>query len=134
LEGKKVIIRINAESDIPIYQQITNQIIEGIAKGAIQPGYSLPSVRTFAADLGVNMHTVNKSYHQLEQKEIIRIVPKSGAIISSSHHFNEVTFNRLKDEYKPLIAESLVLGMSQQQIQELISSIIEDFKDKEEKQ
>lgn len=123
-----MMIQIEPESDIPIYQQITNQIIVGIAKGSIQPGESLPSVRTFAADLGINMHTVNKSYHQLENKGMIRIVPKSGAIISSPQDFNESSFERLKDDYKLLIAESLVVGMSNEQIQELVSSIINNFK------
>ncbi|MEH7177503.1 GntR family transcriptional regulator [Neobacillus vireti] len=124
-----MLIRIEPESDTPIYAQISNQIIEGIARGFIQPGESLPSVRAFAADLGVNMHTVNKSYHQLEQKGIIRIVPKSGAIISSPHDFTEVSYNRLKDDYKPLIAESLVLGLSKKQIQELVTALIKDIKE-----
>lgn len=123
-----MMIRIEPDSDIPIYEQISNQIVEGIARGLIQPGDSLPSVRAFASDLGVNMHTVNKSYHQLEKKGIITIVPKSGAIISSPQDFNELSFDRLKEEYKQLIAESLVVGMSNEQIHELISSIIEDFK------
>ncbi|MEH7081482.1 GntR family transcriptional regulator [Neobacillus drentensis] len=123
-----MIIRIEPDSDIPIYQQITNQIIEGIARGLIQPGDSLPSVRAFAADLGVNMHTVNKSYHQLEKKGIIRIAPKSGAVISSPQDFNESSNDRLTDEYKPLIAESLVVGMSNEQIQQLVTSIIEDLR------
>ncbi|THE11369.1 GntR family transcriptional regulator [Bacillus timonensis] len=123
-----MIIQIEPESEIPIYQQITNQIIEGIARGSIQPGDSLPSVRTFATDLGINMHTVNKSYHQLEKKGIIRIMPKSGAVISSPQDFNESSFERLKSDYKLLIAESLVVGMSNEQIQELVSSIIQSFK------
>lgn len=123
-----MLIRIESESDIPIYQQITNQIIEGIAIGSIQPGESLPSVRTFAADLGINMHTVNKSYHQLEKKGIIRIVPKSGAVISSPQDFNDSTFDRLKENYKLLIAESIVVGMSDEQIQELVSSTINYLK------
>ncbi|MEH7385312.1 GntR family transcriptional regulator [Bacillus sp. JJ1521] len=123
-----MLIQIEPESEIPIYQQITNQIIVGIAKGSIQPGESLPSVRTFAADLGINMHTVNKSYHQLENKGMIRIVPKSGAIISSPQDFTESSFERLKDDYRLLIAESLVVGMSSEQIQELVSSTINDFK------
>ncbi|MFS0824543.1 GntR family transcriptional regulator [Bacillus sp. 1P02SD] len=123
-----MMIQIEPESEIPIYQQITNQIIEGIARGAIQPGDSLPSVRTFAADLGINMHTVNKSYHQLEKKGIIRIMPKSGAVISSPQDFNQSTLERLKSDYKLLIAESLVVGMSNEQIQELVSSIIQSFK------
>ncbi len=71
LEGPNMMIRIEPDSDIPIYTQLTNQIIEGIARGRIKPGDSLPSVRSFAADLGVNMHTVNKSYHELEKKGII---------------------------------------------------------------
>lgn len=130
-----MIIQIEPESDIPIYQQITNQIIEGIAKGSLQPGESLPSVRVFAADLGINMHTVNKSYHQLEKKGIIRIVPKSGAIISSPQDFNESSFNRLKEDYKLLIAESIVVGMPKKRIEELVTSIIDDInntKNKEE--
>jgi GntR family transcriptional regulator len=123
-----MMIRIEPDSDIPIYEQISNQIVEGIARGLIQPGDSLPSVRAFAADLGVNMHTVNKSYHLLEKKGIISIVPKSGAIISSPQDFNEFAIERLKAVYTPLIAESLVVGMSNEQIHELISSIIEDIK------
>jgi GntR family transcriptional regulator len=123
-----MIIRIEPDSDFPIYEQLSNQIIEGIARGWIQPGDSLPSVRAFASDLGVNMHTVNKSYHLLEKKGIIKIVPKSGTIISSPQDFNHSSLDRLKDEYMPLIAESLVVGMSQKQIQELVSTIINDIK------
>jgi GntR family transcriptional regulator len=123
-----MIIRIEPDSDIPIYEQLSNQIIEGIARRVIQPGDSLPSVRAFASDLGVNMHTVNKSYHLLEKKGIIKIVPKSGAIISSPQDFNQSSLDRLKDEYMPLIAESLVVGMSHKQILELVSSIINDIK------
>lgn len=122
-----MIIVIEPDSDVPIYEQICNQIMEGIARGQIKPGDSLPSVRVFASDLGVNMHTVNKSYHLLEKKGIITIVPKSGAVISSPQDFNDSSFNRLKDEFKPLIAESLVVGMTHQQIQNLVTSIIEDF-------
>ncbi len=123
-----MIIRIESESDIPIYLQISNQIIEGIARGYIKAGQTLPSVRSFAADLGVNMHTVNKSYHHLEQKGIIQIVPKSGAVITSPQNFNESTINKLKDEYKHLIAESLVIGMPTTQIKELVAALLEEFK------
>jgi len=123
-----MIIRIESDSEIPIYLQISNQIIDGIARGNIQSGQSLPSVRNFAADLGINMHTVNKSYHYLEQKGIIQIVPKSGAIISSPQDFNENVHIKLKDEYIHLIAESIVTGMTTLQIKELVATVIEEFK------
>ncbi|QED46692.1 GntR family transcriptional regulator [Cytobacillus dafuensis] len=124
-----MIIQIEPQSDVPIYTQLTNQIIEGIARGYMHSGDSLPSVRAFAADLGVNMHTVNKSYHELEKKGIIRIIPKSGAVINSPAEMSNNS-ERLLEEFKPMIAEALVLGLDQEQIQELVTSLIQDLKGK----
>lgn len=125
-----MIIQIEVDSDIPIYTQLTNQIIEGIARGEIHPGDSLPSVRAFAADLGVNMHTVNKSYHELEKKGIIKIVPKSGAVISPFEQINEEIKQRILSDLKPHIAEALVLGMDKEEIQNLINSIMNEMKER----
>ncbi|MBP3040331.1 GntR family transcriptional regulator [Bacillaceae bacterium Marseille-Q3522] len=127
-----MIIQIEPQSDVPIYTQLTNQMIEGIARGDLQPGNSLPSVRSLAADLGVNMHTVHKSYQELEKKKIIRIVPKSGAVINLPKKVNlrDPLYKRIVAQCKPVIAEALVLGMRKEQIQALISTMIEDFQEK----
>ena len=124
-----MIIHIEAESVIPIYIQLTNQIIEGIARGEIAPGDSLPSVRAFAADLGVNMHTVNKSYHELEKKGIIKIVPKSGAVISPTEQMTEEKKRQIVFGLKPVIAEALVQGMSKKEIQEIVSVMLDEMKE-----
>ncbi|MBB5148319.1 GntR family transcriptional regulator [Ureibacillus thermosphaericus] len=123
-----MIIRIEPDSDIPIYIQLTNQIIEGIAKGDLKPGEFLPSVRAFAADLGVNMHTVNKSYHELEKKGIIEIVPKSGAVIKRHSHIDQEAYERLYQMLKPQIAEGLVLGIEKEELVDLIEKIINEMK------
>lgn len=130
LGGIYVFIKIEPHSDIPIYTQLTFQIIEGIARGILKDGNSLPSVRSLAADLGVNMHTVNKSYHELEKKGFIEIVPKSGAIINSSirGELREVHVERIANEFRPVVAEALALGMNTDEICELILSIISDIK------
>ncbi|ETT84682.1 GntR family transcriptional regulator [Bacillus mycoides] len=121
-----MIIKIEPSSDIPIYAQITNQLIEGIARGNLHPGDSLPSVRSFASDIGVNMHTINKSYHELEKKGIIKIAPKSGAVICTPNKLQHK--NHLLNEFKLVIAEAIVLGMNEEEIQELLMSIIQDLK------
>ncbi|CAM5207574.1 GntR family transcriptional regulator OS=Ureibacillus acetophenoni OX=614649 GN=SAMN05877842_11845 PE=4 SV=1 [Ureibacillus acetophenoni] len=122
-----MIIQIEPDSEKPIYTQLTNQIIEGIARGTIKPGDSLPSVRSFAADLGVNMHTVNKSYHELEKKGIIQIVPKSGAVIIKQEGYDDTTYQKLKDEMRPYVAEAIVFGMNEANIQQLVKSIITEL-------
>lgn len=125
-----MIIQIEPQSDIPIYTQLTKQMIEGLARGDILPGDPLPSVRSFAADLGVNMHTVNKSYRELEKKGIVHIVPKSGAVIRTLQELkaNSRNIEGLTSEFKPLIAEALVYGMDEKKIQALVTSIIHQLK------
>lgn len=125
-----MIIQIDMESDIPIYTQLTNQIIEGIAIGSIRYGDSLPSVRTFAADLGVNMHTVNKSYHELEKRGIIKIVPKSGAVISPLEDISMEKKERIISKIKPLLAECVVLGISKEEIQKSVNDILAEMNER----
>ncbi|MGM0866419.1 MAG: GntR family transcriptional regulator [Bacillota bacterium] len=119
-------IQIEPQSDIPIYTQVKNGIMEGIVRGELVPGDILPSVRSLAGDLGVNMHTVNKSYHELENKGVIRIVPKSGAVICTPFE-GEIPRSRLdqiSEELRPIVVESMVIGMSEKEIQELVASIM----------
>ncbi|MGE7186230.1 GntR family transcriptional regulator [Peribacillus sp. NPDC006672] len=126
-----MLIQIEPTSDIPIYTQLSNQLIELIARSQLKGGDVLPSVRSLASDLGVNMHTVNKSYHKLERKGIIRIVPKSGAIINPHIRDGISSEHRLRivEELKTVIAEAIVLGMNTEEIQQLASSILSDIKE-----
>ncbi|MBC8924442.1 GntR family transcriptional regulator, partial [Escherichia coli] len=48
-----MLLAIDLQSDEPIYTQICNQIIEGMAKRELLPGDKLPSVRSLGADIGI---------------------------------------------------------------------------------
>ena len=56
-----MILSIDQRSEAPLYLQIRDQVIEAIARGELAPGDALPSVRSLASDLGINLHTVNKA-------------------------------------------------------------------------
>ena len=49
-----MIIKINMQSEIPIYLQLRNEIVKGIGRGEFEPGESLPTVRQMATDLGMD--------------------------------------------------------------------------------
>lgn len=55
----------------PIYLQIADEVIDRIARGELGPGARLPSVREYAAKVGVNANTVMRSYAWLEQEGLI---------------------------------------------------------------
>jgi len=122
-------IQIEPQSDVPIYEQVTRQIIEGIARGEMKPGDTLPSVRNLAADLGVNMHTVNKSYHELEEKGIITIRAKSGAIIRSAEEraLTPKQLQQIEKNLKPVVAEGMVLGATTEQIEHMMKKVFADL-------
>ncbi|MDL4840204.1 GntR family transcriptional regulator [Aquibacillus rhizosphaerae] len=124
-------IIIDAESDIPIYVQLRTQIMESIVRGDLSTGDTLPSVRGLAGDLGINMHTVNKSYHELESKGIIEIVPKKGAVITANKDkkISKKRLDALSKELRPLVVEGLINGMNKEEIHELITGVISEVRE-----
>ena len=126
-------IEIETNSAVPIYLQLAQSIIEGVAKGELKPGDSLPSVRAFAADLGMNMHTVNKAYHYLEEKEFIQIVQKKGVFIHENglRHASNSDRDRLKKELRPIVAEALCLQLSNEDLEQLVRDLILKIKEGE---
>ena len=77
-----MILTIEPDSDIPIYQQLRDRVVEAIAAGELHAGDPLPSTRGLAADLAINFHTVNKAYDLLRQEGLVRLTRKSGAVVA----------------------------------------------------
>lgn len=124
-----MLLTIAFESDIPLYQQIKNQIITGIAQGKLKPGESLPSVRQLAADIGINFHTVNKVYQQLKQENWVVIHRKSGVIINPDLNLqaDEAYRELLTETLKVLFAEAHLRGITEEESQQLIETIYQSF-------
>jgi len=76
-----VILTLDMDGEVPIYQQIRDRIVEAIASGRLVEGSSLPSTRQLAVDLGINFHTVNKAYDLLRREGLLRVNRKSGAVV-----------------------------------------------------
>ncbi|SFQ40462.1 DNA-binding transcriptional regulator YhcF, GntR family [Psychrobacillus psychrotolerans] len=127
-------IEIESNSDVPIYLQLAHQLMEGIVRGELKPGDSLPSVRAFASDLGMNMHTVNKTYHYLEEKEFIQIVAKSGVIIRPSGipKATEEEKQKLEAQLRPIITEGLVRKLSEEELVEMVRKLVQNIEEGKE--
>jgi GntR family transcriptional regulator len=69
-------------SGIPAYRQIIDQILGGIASGALQPGDQLPTVRQLAVDLAINPNTVVRAYRELEIRGVLSTQQGIGTFIT----------------------------------------------------
>ena len=99
--------------EVAIYEQIKQRIIEGIARGELAFGEELPSVRTLAADLGVNMHTVAKAYGQLKEKGFLSVHRSRGVVINQPSEFaaNSIYINEITKQLRGFATEAICRGI-----------------------
>lgn len=76
-----MLLSIEPDGPVPIYQQIRDRIVEAIATGEAPMDTGLPATRQLAVDLGINFHTVNKGYDLLRQEGLLRIGRRAGAVV-----------------------------------------------------
>jgi GntR family transcriptional regulator len=114
-----MLLSIEPDGPVPIYQQIRDRIVEAIAGGLQPAGSPLPSTRQLAVDLGVNFHTVNKSYDILRQEGLLRLSRKSGAAVSRDAGSGPPVPGWAEDwtaRLRTLLAEAAAQGMGADEI------------------
>lgn len=75
---------LDPSSGTPFYRQIIDQIRFGIASGNLKTGEQLPTVRSLAVQLKVNLNTIAKAYKELEILRILDTQQGSGTYINAS--------------------------------------------------
>ena len=73
---------LDYSNGVPIYRQIIDQILFGIASGQLKLGEQLPTVRALAVELKVNLNTVSKAYKELEIRDVLTTQQGSGTFIN----------------------------------------------------
>lgn len=77
-----MVITVDKLSETPLYLQLRDSVIAGIAASELRPGDALPSVRSLAEDLGINLHTVNKAYATLRDEGYVIMLGRRGAYVA----------------------------------------------------
>jgi GntR family transcriptional regulator len=75
--------RLDADSGVPVYRQLIDQVAGAIASGSLTAGNQLPTVRQVAVDLAINPNTVMRAYRELEIRGILETQQGTGTFISS---------------------------------------------------
>ena len=75
--------QLDPQSGVPVYRQIIDQVMGGIAAGRLAAGHQLPTVRQMAVDLAINPNTVVRAYRELEIRGVLETQQGSGTFISA---------------------------------------------------
>lgn len=130
-DGERMILKIDFNSDEAFYLQLCNQIILGIAMETFCEGDPLPSVRSLADQIGINMHTVNKAYSVLKQEGFVKLDRRKGAVIALDVDKGRV-MEEMKEEIAVAVAKGICKGVKREEVHGLVDEIYELFANWEE--
>ena len=126
-------IKIDATSNKPLYEQIVDNIKSSYVKGYLKSGDEIPSVRKMALQLSVTPNTVAKAYQELERCKMIVTIRGKGTHISaeSDIKLDDDKLNNIRKELTTQVVELTYMGLGRDEIIEMVDEIYKEIKEAE---
>ena len=122
----------NLDSSRPIYLQIIERVQMDIITGRYQPGDKLPSVRDLAQEAAVNPNTMQKALSELERSGLIYSQRTSGRFITEDKELlHQMKKELAAAEVSAFVAHMKQLGITPEEIRQLLAETIEEEKNHE---
>ena len=121
-------ILISNTSDLPIYQQIADQIQRLILSGALQPGEALPSMRYLAKELRISVITTKRAYEELEQAGFLENVAGKGCFVASQspQMLHETRLHMAEEHLRKAVAVAKTGNIELAEMTELLTFIYQE--------
>jgi len=79
-----MLISVDPQNGLAIYDQIVRQIKFAIASEAVLPGEFVPSVRELAKQIAVNPNTVARAFRELQAEDVLETVRGMGLAVTKA--------------------------------------------------
>ena len=121
--------KVNFASEIPVYEQIANEIKKEIALGNLSLSDKIPTVRELAAQMKINPNTIAKAYRILEQQGIVTIRVGSGTFVSEagSKLSQDALQAQVCDKLQSAVIEAAALRIPKPTVREWFEAILNQF-------
>lgn len=113
-------IALNYRDPRPIYEQLKDRLRRMILSGVIACNEKLPSVRELATELCINPNTIQRAYRELEAEGFLYTVSGKGSFAAELSGVDDGRIKTIKAQFQSAASELLQLGMTKEQLMELI--------------
>lgn len=119
---------ISQRSDIPIYQQLKDQLTQQILTGSLEGGTKLPSIRSMAQELHISVITVKKAYEELEREGFIETMAARGSYVATRNDKDlaKSQLDRIEALLSVAVQEAKVLDVSEKQVYTIVRRLFAD--------
>ena len=121
-------IILNNSSMVPIYEQLMDQVKNGIIRGDFRENDALPSVRALSARLRISALTVKKAYDRLEEEGFVVTVHGKGTFVAATDRELAVEARRraVEEEISLAVQRAKTAGLSRDEVREIMEIMLED--------
>ena len=120
-------IVLTNSSELPIYEQIKEQIKAQILTGELSENEMLPSLRQLAKDLKISVLTTTRAYNELEEEGYITSRQGKGFFVmpSSSKLLKEQLIKDVENNLNNAIAAAERASMTEEELINLLKLLLE---------
>lgn len=121
-------IVFSSTSNIPIYEQIINQIKLSIINKELLPNEPLTSIRNLAKDLQISVITTKRAYEELEKEGLIYSIAGKGFYVSEQNTdlLSEKKIAILERQLADIIHECKAVGLEAKDIKDIIDMLYQE--------
>ena len=112
---------IDFNSHVPVYKQIKEKIKSMIVTGKLKKGTFVPSIRSLAKDLGVNLNTVSRTYRELVIEGVLKVVRGEGYMVEELD--SEKFIRRRLEEFKKMVSTLKEDGIECKKLESILKEV-----------
>lgn len=121
-----MLITLNPDADVPVFQQIHDEIVLAIARGQLLAGEKLDPVRHVATDIGINPATVKHAYDLLVADGLVETAGRSGSIVRPGAH-TAAQEQQVRQHLRRVAALARAQGFSAEELHGYLDSALKEL-------
>ncbi|MGN0602698.1 MAG: GntR family transcriptional regulator [Oscillospiraceae bacterium] len=121
-------IILKNKSDVPIYEQIEEQIKSQILEGKVGEDEQLPSIRQLARDLKISVITTTRVYNDLAEEGFIVSVAGKGYYVAPRNNdlLRERMLCEMEEGLEKAVSNGRNAGLSDDEIIAALKTVLEE--------
>lgn len=121
-------IIISNSSNVPLYEQVKEQIKNKIVSNELKSGEVLPSIRNLAKDLRISVITTKNAYEELEKEGYVETIPGKGTYVANKNTelIKEEQLQKIEGLIDTAVSIAKISGISKEDIKEMLDILYEE--------
>lgn len=121
-------IIISNSSNVPLYEQVKEQIKNKIVSNELKAGEVLPSIRNLANDLRISVITTKSAYEELEKEGYVETIPGKGTYVANKNTelIKEEQLQKIEGLIDTAVSIAKISGISKEDIKEMLDILYEE--------